>query len=233
LPTTDLNQFVEQKATEATEVETSEDASFHWCRLAWISDLKKSPFPPFTPVQNILVAAVGRFVLSVVHRMHVSIIVAVAENGVIGRGGQLPWRLLADLQRFKQLTMGHTIIMGRRTWKSIGRALPGRKMMVVTRQHDYHIEVTGVAKAASLGEAIEHARIAGDDEAFIIGGAELYREALAKAQRLYYTRILAAVAGDTQFPTINWNEWRLIESTNHPADTKNDYPCAFEVYERH
>lgn len=164
--------------------------------------------------------------------MRTSIIVAVSENGVIGRGGKLPWRLSADLQRFKQLTMGHTVIMGRRTWESIGRALPGRKMVVVTRQPDYRIEVAGVAKAASLTAAIEFARAAGDEEAFVIGGAELYREALAKAQRLYYTRVLAAVEGDTRFPTINWDEWRLIETINHPADAKNDYPCAFEVYER-
>lgn len=164
--------------------------------------------------------------------MRISIIVAVAENGVIGRGGQLPWRLSADLQRFKQLTMGHTIIMGRRTWESIGRALPERKMIVVTRQPDYQIEDAGVAKAASLSEAIETARAAGDEEAFVIGGAELYREALTTADRLYYTRVLAAVEGDTQFPAINWTKWRLIESTEQPASVKNDYPCIFEVYER-
>lgn len=164
--------------------------------------------------------------------MRISLIVAVAENGIIGRGGQLPWRLSADLQRFKQLTMGHTIIMGRRTWESIGRALPGRNMVVVTRQPDYRVDVAGVAMAASLTEAIEFARAAGDDEAFVIGGAELYREALAKAQRLYYTRVLADVEGDTRFPTINWDEWRRIESTKHPPDAKNDYPCEFEVYEQ-
>lgn len=164
--------------------------------------------------------------------MRTSIIVAVAENGVIGRGGQLPWRLSADLQRFKRLTMGHTIIMGRRTWESIGRALPGRKMIVVTRQRDYRIEVDSVAKAASLSEAIETAHATGDEEAFIIGGAELYREALTTADRLYYTRVLVAVEGDTTFPNTSWDDWHLAESTKHSADDKNEFPYAFEVYER-
>lgn len=164
--------------------------------------------------------------------MRISLIVAVAENGVIGRRGQLPWRLSADLQRFKQLTMGHTIIMGRRTWESIGRALPGRKMIVVTRQLDYRIDVAGVTKAASLSEAIETARAAGDEEAFVIGGAELYRAAFTTADRLYYTRVLAAVEGDTTFPNISWDDWHLAESTEHSADDRNDFPYAFEVYER-
>src|SRR5438128_10282597 len=113
--------------------------------------------------------------------MRISIIVAVAENGVIGRGGMLPWRLSDDLRRFKQLTMGHTIIMGRRTWESIGRALPGRRTVVVTRQPDYRTDEADVKIAASLDAALRIAEAAGDDEAFIIGGAELYRESLSRA----------------------------------------------------
>ena len=109
--------------------------------------------------------------------MRISIIVAVAENGVIGRGGQLPWKLSADLQRFKRLTMGHTIIMGRRTWESIGRPLPGRQTVVVSRQPNYRIEAADVAVPTSLERAVKIAGQSGDDEAFIVGGAELYRVA--------------------------------------------------------
>lgn len=164
--------------------------------------------------------------------MRISLIVAVAENGVIGRKGQLPWRLSADLQRFKRLTMGHTIIMGRRTWESIGRALPGRRSVVVTRQPDYVIDVPGVTNATSLDAAIELARSSGDDETFIIGGAELYRAALSLADCLHYTRVCANVDGDTTFPSVSWDNWRLVESIDHPADDKNEFPVAFEVYER-
>src|SRR3954451_15965236 len=115
--------------------------------------------------------------------MRISIIAAVAENGVIGRQGQLPWRLSDDLRRFKQLTMGHTIIMGRRTWESIGRALPGRQTVVVARQTDYQATTAEVQIATSLNEALHFAEAAGEDEAFIVGGAELYRESLNQANR--------------------------------------------------
>src|SRR5262245_50637737 len=117
--------------------------------------------------------------------MRISVIAAVAENGVIGRRGQLPWRLSDDLRRFKQLTMGHTIIMGRRTWESIGRALPGRRTVVVTRQPHYAIANREVQIAAGLDDALEIAKDADDQETFIVGGAELYREALNQAERLY------------------------------------------------
>ncbi len=164
--------------------------------------------------------------------MRISIIAAVAENGVIGRDGQLPWHLPADLQRFKRLTMGHTIIMGRRTWESIGRALPGRRTVVVTRQPNYRIDDAGVAVAVSLDEALTIAEAGDDTEAFIVGGAELYREALARADRLYLTRVGAMVDGDTRFPDVPWNAWRLIESDIHIADEKNGYPFTFETHER-
>src|SRR5436189_3827858 len=104
--------------------------------------------------------------------MRISIIAAVAENGVIGRNGQLPWHLSDDLRRFKQLTMGHTIIMGRRTWESIGRPLPGRKAVVVTRQPEYRVDQPDIQVVPSLPAAIEVAASSGDDETFIIGGAE-------------------------------------------------------------
>jgi dihydrofolate reductase len=164
--------------------------------------------------------------------MHVSIIAAVAENGVIGRGGQLPWRLSEDLRRFKSLTMGHTIVMGRRTWESIGRPLPGRRMIVVSRQPDYRVEIDAVQMAASLDAALELAAAAGDDEAFVVGGAELYREAMPRADRLYLTRVHAQVDGDTRFPDKELSAWRRVSSEDHAADAKNDHPYSFEVYER-
>ena len=164
--------------------------------------------------------------------MRISIIVAVAENGVIGRGGQLPWHLSADLQRFKRLTMGHTIIMGRRTWESIGRALPGRRTVVVTRQPNYRIDDAGVAVAAKLDEALQIAEAAGDSEAFIVGGAALYLEALPRADRLYLTRVHAQVEGDTYFPKFDHAEWRQVSSEHRADDTKNEYPFNFELYQR-
>lgn len=164
--------------------------------------------------------------------MRISIIVAVAENGVIGRAGQLPWKLLADLQRFKRLTMGHTIIMGRRTWESIGRPLPGRKSIVVSRQANYAVADGTVAVANSIQQAVKITEEAGDDEAFIVGGAELYRLALTEANRLYYTRVAAKPKGDTYFPEVDWSRWKLIESAPHSTDEKNEFASTFEVYER-
>lgn len=164
--------------------------------------------------------------------MRISIIAAVAENGVIGRGGKLPWHLSADLQRFKRLTIGHTIIMGRRTWKSIGRALPGRQTVVVTRQSDYRLDLEGICVATSLDEARRVAEAAGDDEVFIVGGAELYRDALPLAERLYFTRVLARVEGDTFFPTYDTRQWQQMSIEHHSADAKNQYPFNFEYYER-
>jgi dihydrofolate reductase len=164
--------------------------------------------------------------------MRVSIIVAVAANGVIGRGGRLPWHLADDLRRFKRLTMGHTLIMGRRTWESIGRPLPGRRMIVVSRRPDYRAGVPGVDVARSLETALQLAAAAGDDEVFVIGGAEVFRDALPRANRLHWTRIHANVEGDVSLPAIPWHEWRLIESDSHAADAQNEHPFTFEVYER-
>nr|AIA16560.1 Dihydrofolate reductase [uncultured bacterium] len=164
--------------------------------------------------------------------MRISLIAAVAENGIIGRSGTLPWRLSDDLRRFKQLTIGHTIIMGRRTWESIGRALPGRRTVVVSRNADFRTNIDGVATATSLDKALELAAAAGDEEAFIVGGAELYRESLSRANRLYLTRVCAAVDGDTSFPNIEWNNWQLVESEDHDANEKNEFAYRFETYDR-
>jgi dihydrofolate reductase len=164
--------------------------------------------------------------------MQLSIIVAVAQNGVIGRGGQLPWHLPGDLRRFKQLTMGHTMIMGRRTWESIGRALPGRQTIVVTRQPNYLSNDPNVTIASGLDDALQAAADAGDDEAFIVGGAELYTESLPLANRLYITHIHANVEGDTYFPDVHWQDWRPVAAEEHDADEKNEHAYRFEVYER-
>ncbi len=164
--------------------------------------------------------------------MQISIIVAVSENGVIGRDGGLPWHLSADLKRFRQLTMGHTIVMGRRTWESIGRALPGRTMIVVSRQANFHAPVEGIRVANSLENALQIASANGEEEAFVIGGGQLYAEALPRANRLYLTRVHAEVDGDTQFPVFDLSEWRLVSTEPHAADAKNDYSFSFEVYER-
>jgi dihydrofolate reductase len=162
--------------------------------------------------------------------MELSLIAAVADNGVIGRGGDLPWRLPADLRRFKELTLGHHLLMGRRTWESIGRPLPGRTTVVLTRGG---IELPeGVRAAGSLDEATAIAEAAGDGEAFVAGGAGVYREALPRASRLYLTRVLAPVEGDVRFPDWDPAGWRRIEAHEHPADEANPLPLRFEVWER-
>jgi dihydrofolate reductase len=159
-----------------------------------------------------------------------SIIVAAAKNGVIGRNGQLPWRLSADLQRFKQLTMGHAVLMGRKTYESIGRPLPGRRMIVITRQPGY--QAAGAEIAHSLGEAYRRAAEQGETEAFIIGGAEIFHEALPRADRLYFTQVHATIGGDVCFPAFDRTHWRLTSQEEHSADAKNEYPSTFEIYER-
>lgn len=164
--------------------------------------------------------------------MRISILAAVADNGVIGRDGKLPWHLSDDLRRFKRLTMGHTIVMGRGTWESIGRPLPGRRTIVVTRQPQYRVDADGMEVAASLDDALRIAEAAGDDEVFIVGGAEIYRLALPRADRLELTRVHGSVAGDTYFPEVDWRQWRLADSETHDMDDRNDYGYSVQIYER-
>lgn len=157
-----------------------------------------------------------------------SAIVAVAENGVIGAENDLPWRLSADLQRFRRLTMGHHIVMGRKTWESIGRLLPGRTSVIVTRQTNY--EVQGAKVANAIENAIELCQ--GDDEPFIVGGAEIYRASLPLVTRLYFTRVHTEIEGDARFPEMNWANWRKIEQTFHSADEKNEFDHTFSIWDR-
>jgi dihydrofolate reductase len=159
--------------------------------------------------------------------MIISIIVAMSSNRVIGLNNALPWRLSADLKRFKQLTMGHCLIMGRKTFESIGRPLPGRTMIVVTHQKDYERE--GVQVVRSLDEALAKAT---DDEVFIGGGAEIYRQTIDRADRLYLTVIQKEFAGDAFFPAIDFTEWQLESEENHEPDKQFEFPYSFAVYRK-
>ena len=190
--------------------------------------------------------------------MPLSLIVAMTRSGVIGRAGTLPWRLSADLKRFKALTMGHHIIMGRKTFDSLQKLLPGRVSLVLKRRaspYDYSfyendqpialydqvvaarergqpepIPNLPLAFVHSLPEAQRLA--AGDDEVVVIGGAEIYALALPEVSRLYVTWVEAEVDGDTRFPPIDWNEWREAGRERHSADAKNEYDYSFCVYHR-
>lgn len=142
-----------------------------------------------------------------------SIIVAIAKNGVIGINNTLPWHLPEDLKRFKALTMGHHIIMGRKTYESLGRLLPGRTTVIVTRNSDYKVE--GALMAGSLPAAI--ALCKADDEVFLIGGAELYQDGLALAEKLYITEIDLAIAGDAYFPEFQPGDWQETSREAHTS----------------
>jgi dihydrofolate reductase len=167
-------------------------------------------------------------------RPRISLVVAVADNGVIGNAGDLPWRMSGDLQRFKQLTMGHVMVMGRKTYESIGRPLPGRLTVVLTANRDYDPGHSEVHVAHSLGDAVAHALESGmnNDELFVVGGAEIYRLALSTASRIYRTRVHASPGGDAHFPELPSADWQVIESQEYPADTKNGFACTWEVLER-
>lgn len=158
-----------------------------------------------------------------------SLIVAMARNRVIGRDGTLPWRMSADLQRFKRLTMGHHLLMGRKTWESLGRPLPGRTSIVITRQPDY--SATGATVATSFEKAIAIAAV--DAEAFVIGGAQIYELALPLVDRLYLTLLVDDVSGDVCFPEFDMSQWRVIEHSHYPHDEKNSYASQFMILDRH
>ena len=158
----------------------------------------------------------------------ISLIVAASENNVIGKDGQLPWHLSADLKRFRKLTTGHHIIMGRKTFESIGRLLPERTTVIVTRNPDYFF--AGARVATSLRAAIEMA--SADDQPFIVGGAEIYKASIDRVDKIYLTRVHTTIDGDTQFPQLDWTKWKLVSSTRFEADRKNDFDFSFEEYER-
>lgn len=147
---------------------------------------------------------------------------------MIGRNNDLPWRLPNDLKRFKTITMGKPILMGRKTWESIGRPLPGRRNIVITRNPAYVAE--GAEVARSLDAAL--ALVADAGEAMIIGGAGLYKDALSKADRLYRTEVHAEIEGDTYFPSINSSDWSETMREDCPADERHAYPYSFVTLDR-
>ena len=157
----------------------------------------------------------------------ISLIVAASENGVIGRDGELPWRQSDDLRRFKAVTMGKPIVMGRKTWESIGRPLPGRQNIVVSRQPGLDIE--GADVVASASAAVDAAHDA--DEIMIIGGSEIYALFMPLASRVYLTRVHADVEGDAVFPALG-GDWRLVHEERRAADEHNDHDMSFRIYER-
>jgi dihydrofolate reductase len=158
----------------------------------------------------------------------ISLIVAMAQNGVIGRGSALPWRLPADLKHFKELTLGKPILMGRKTYESIGRPLPGRANLVLTRDPDWH--AAGVIAVHSVEEALRQTRTC--DELVAIGGAEIYRLLLPLARRIYMTHVHADIAGDTYFPAFDPAQWDDLDCQTHPADERHAYPVTFVTLER-
>lgn len=160
--------------------------------------------------------------------MTISLICAAAQNGVIGLDNQLPWRLPADLRRFKSLTMHHSVVMGRKTHESIGRPLPGRTNIVITRQPNYRME--GCLIVFSLEEALGIAK--NDNEIFIIGGATIYQQALELADRIYLTRIHHDFAGDTYLFDIDRTIWHEITKQEFEPDETNRYRYTFYTLER-
>ena len=167
--------------------------------------------------------------------MIVSLIAARSENDVIGQDGGIPWHLPADLQHFKRLTTGHTIVTGRKTFQSIGRPLPGRRTVVITRNPDFGAD--GATVVSSLDEALRTAEkdpfeTDGRVEVFVVGGAEIYEQALPLAGRMYLTRVHTVIDGNVRFPEVAEEEWELRSSERHAADEKNLHDYTFEVWER-
>jgi len=165
--------------------------------------------------------------------MHISIIAAVSKNGVIGKANDLPWRLPDDMKYFMQTTQGHHVIMGRKNYESLPekfRPLPNRTNIVITRQANFH--ATGCSVLHNLDDGIQMAKANLEEELFIIGGAEIYKAALAKTDTLYLTEIDAEVDGDVLFPSWNKDEWKEISRQHHEADSKHKFAFDFVVYKR-
>lgn len=160
--------------------------------------------------------------------MTLSLVAAVSENGVIGRDGGLPWRLPDETRFFKELTTGHTVIMGRKTWDEIARPLRHRRNIVITRNVTWSAE--GAERAGSLAAALELA--GGEALVFVIGGAEIYAQALPFAEKLYLTRVHAEVEGDTWFPPWDPADWQLVAETRHEADERHAYAFTIREYHR-
>lgn len=162
--------------------------------------------------------------------MEIALIVAMDEKSGIGYNNDLPWRLPDELRRFKQLTMGHHLIVGRKTYESIGRPLPGRRMIVLTRQPNYAAPGCHLANSLESGLALAHQ--AGEDLVFIAGGSQVFAEALPLAKHLFLTRVHARLVVDTFFPDFDLAGWQLVECDHHPADHQHAYAFTFYHYQR-
>lgn len=159
-----------------------------------------------------------------------SLIAALDDGGLIGRNGDLPWRLPNDLKHFKALTLGKTVLMGRKTWDSLGRPLPQRDNWVLTRDAAFHAE--GARAFTSLDDALAAHAANGGGELMVIGGGELYRQTLPRAQRLYLTRVQARLDGDAWFPAFEARDWRETAHEDHAADDRHAYAYRFITLER-
>lgn len=162
--------------------------------------------------------------------MRISLVVAAAHNNVIGNRGEIPWRLPDDQRFFRRITMGHVIVMGRKTFDSIGKPLPGRTNLVLSRSDRAPIE--GVFAFSDLAEAENWARDRATEELFVIGGEAVYREALPRADRIFLTRVHAEPEGDVFFPEIDAARWRCTRREEHPSDERHAFDFAFETWER-
>lgn len=162
--------------------------------------------------------------------MIISLIAAMDENRGIGLEGEIPWHLSADLRRFKALTMGHHLIMGRKTFESIGRPLPGRTTIIITRNPGFQPD--GCLVVHSLDRAINLAQLNSDDEVFIIGGGEIFEQSLEFADRIYLTLVHTHQPADVFFPEYNQDDWQVQESEYLPADESNQYPSTFMILEK-
>ena len=160
--------------------------------------------------------------------MNLTIIAAMSENRVIGRDNDLAWHLPDDLKRFKELTKGHHVIMGRKTYESVGRPLPNRTNIVVTAQRDY--KAPGCIIVNTLKEAIQKAE--NDSQPYVIGGGKIYEQALALSDTLELTHIHAQVEGDTYFPEVDTTKWQIVAKESHPADEKHEFAFDFLTYQR-
>lgn len=162
--------------------------------------------------------------------MIISAIVAASQNGIIGIDNQIPWHLPADLKYFRKITSGHHVMMGRKCFESIGKPLPGRTNLVLTRNLDYSSE--GIKIIHSVDEGIQLAKANGEEELFIIGGADVYKATLGLIDKLYFNTVHANFEGDTHWPEMDWKSWRLISTEFHEPDEKNFYPYSFSVFEK-
>lgn len=170
------------------------------------------------------------------HPVSIALIAAVANNGIIGNNNALPWRIAADLQHFKRLTLGKKIVMGRKTFESIGSPLPGRTSIVITHNQNWRCGYAEVEVVHSVEEGLTRAVNLslrdGNTEVMVIGGEQIYRATLSSAKRLYITRVLADVEGDASFPALEKSEWRETERIEHKAEVSAQYDFAFTILDR-